>query len=107
MTFDHRHEGDPFEGALAFLAESVARVVSQGRPDRLRVCANPDCQFVFYDTSRNGHRRWCDMATCGNRAKVARFRARRRAAPAKDAGGPRAGANAAGGATGLSGAAER
>lgn len=90
VSFDHRHEGDPFEGALAFLAESVARVVSQGQPDRLRVCANPECQIVFYDTSRNGQRRWCDMATCGNRAKVARFRARRRARPAVPGPGARA-----------------
>jgi predicted RNA-binding Zn ribbon-like protein len=35
---------------------------------------------VFYDTSRTGRRRWCDMATCGNRAKAARHRARSKAA---------------------------
>ena len=35
---------------------------------------------VFYDASRTSRRRWCDMATCGNRAKAARHRARERAA---------------------------
>ncbi len=86
VSYDHRHEGDPVEGALAFLAESIARVVSQGQPDRLRICANPDCRIVFYDTSRNGQRRWCNMATCGNRAKVARYRARQRAGAESDGG---------------------
>jgi hypothetical protein len=34
---------------------------------------------VFEDTSRGGRRRWCDMQSCGNRAKVRRFRSRKRA----------------------------
>ena len=33
-------------------------------------------RWVFYDSSRTGRRRWCDMITCGNRAKAARHRAR-------------------------------
>lgn len=41
--------------------------------DRLRVCDGHDCGWVFVDTSKNGKRRWCDMATCGNTAKAARF----------------------------------
>ena len=28
------------------------------------------CGWLFLDTSRAGNRRWCDMRTCGNRAKV-------------------------------------
>jgi predicted RNA-binding Zn ribbon-like protein len=31
---------------------------------------------VFFDGTKNGRRRWCDMGTCGNRAKAARHRAR-------------------------------
>jgi len=42
----------------------------------VRRCADPRCTRVFLDTSRNGTRRWCDMGTCGNRAKAARHRAR-------------------------------
>jgi predicted RNA-binding Zn ribbon-like protein len=34
---------------------------------------------VFFDSSPTGRRRWCDMATCGNRAKAARHRARAKA----------------------------
>jgi predicted RNA-binding Zn ribbon-like protein len=78
VSLDHRHEGDPLEGAMARLVESIAREVSQGRPDRLRVCANDECRWVFLDTSRSGRRKWCDMSTCGNRAKVARHRERRK-----------------------------
>lgn len=78
VSLDHRHEGDPINGALARLAESVAREVSQGDPERLRICANEDCRWVFFDTSRTGRRKWCDMSTCGNRAKAARHRERRK-----------------------------
>jgi predicted RNA-binding Zn ribbon-like protein len=78
VSMDHRHDGDPVDGALARLAESLAREVSQGHPERLRVCANEECRWIFNDTSRTGKRRWCDMSTCGNRAKVARHRARKK-----------------------------
>ena len=78
MSLDHRHEGDPVEGALGRLAESVARELTQGRPERLRVCENPECRWIFVDTSHSGRRKWCDMRTCGNRVKVARHRQRRR-----------------------------
>lgn len=78
VSFDHRHEGDPVEGAMGRLAESIARELTQGRPERLRVCENPDCRWIFVDTSHSGRRKWCDMRTCGNRVKVARHRQRRR-----------------------------
>ncbi|MFC3962203.1 CGNR zinc finger domain-containing protein [Nocardia jiangsuensis] len=45
--------------------------------DRIRQCAHPDCVLFFYDTSRNGTRRWHSMAACGNRTKAARHYARR------------------------------
>lgn len=78
VSLDHRHEGDPIDGALARLAESVARELTKAEAERLRVCDNEECRWVFYDSSPAGRRRWCDMATCGNRAKVARHRARQR-----------------------------
>ncbi len=83
VSLDHRHEGDPVEGALARLTESIAREVSQGRPERLRVCENDQCRWVFLDTSRTARRKWCDMSTCGNRAKAARFRERQRSSEEK------------------------
>jgi predicted RNA-binding Zn ribbon-like protein len=78
VSLDHRHEGDPVEGALGRLTESIARELTGGRPERLRVCENPECRWIFVDTSHSGRRKWCDMRTCGNRVKVARHRQRRR-----------------------------
>ncbi|MEU1980255.1 CGNR zinc finger domain-containing protein [Nocardia sp. NPDC019395] len=46
-------------------------------PARIRRCAHADCILFFYDTSKNGTRRWHSMTTCGNRAKAARYHARR------------------------------
>lgn len=45
-------------------------------PDRIRACAHESCILHFFDTSRNGTRRWCSMAACGNRAKASRHYAR-------------------------------
>ena len=78
VSLDHRHQGDPVDGAMARLAESIARELIQGDTSRLRICENPQCHWVFKDTSRTGKRKWCSMRSCGNRAKVARHRARRK-----------------------------
>ena len=78
VSLEHRHQGDPVDGAIARLAESIARELIRGDTTRLRVCENPQCRWVFKDTSRTGRRKWCSMRSCGNRAKVARHRARRK-----------------------------
>jgi len=82
VSLDHRHQGDPVDGAIARLAEAIARELIQGDTERLRICENAQCRWVFKDTSRTGKRKWCSMRSCGNRAKVARHRARRRAVSA-------------------------
>jgi predicted RNA-binding Zn ribbon-like protein len=56
-------------------AESYLRLLDE-HPDRIRKCANPECVLHFYDISKNGKRRWCSMAGCGNRAKASRHYAR-------------------------------
>lgn len=63
-------------GALAVILADVARTEARGTWDRLRICAAPDCRWVFYDNSRNGAGRWCSMAACGNRDKTRRYRDR-------------------------------
>lgn len=78
-SVDHRHVGDPIDDALARLAEPLVSELTGGHPERIRVCASDTCEWIFYDASRTGRRRWCDMSTCGNRAKAARHRARTRA----------------------------
>ena len=80
VSLDHRHQGDPVDGAMARLAESIAREVITGDTSRLGVCENDQCRWVFKDTSRTGKRKWCSMSSCGNRAKVARHRAKQRTA---------------------------
>jgi predicted RNA-binding Zn ribbon-like protein len=58
---------------LAAVARSGAEIIAEGARARLRVCANPQCGLFFYDNSRTRRRRWCSMAVCGNRSKVAAF----------------------------------
>lgn len=68
--------GDAFAGLMIPIVESAADALILGELPRVRRCADPRCARVFYDSTRNAARRWCDMATCGNRAKAARHRAR-------------------------------
>jgi predicted RNA-binding Zn ribbon-like protein len=58
---------------LAAVARSGAEIIVEGARARLRLCANPHCGLFFYDNSRTRRRRWCSMAVCGNRSKVAAF----------------------------------
>ena len=58
---------------LAAIARSAAELVVEGPQARIRRCANPACRLFFYDDSRTHRRRWCSMAICGNRHKVAAF----------------------------------
>jgi predicted RNA-binding Zn ribbon-like protein len=52
---------------------SAAELVTSPEIKRVRECAAPDCSWLFVDSSRGGRRRWCDMNTCGNRAKARRY----------------------------------
>lgn len=77
----HRRAG----GGLVRVAQALSSIardaidVLAADDGRIRRCAG--CRRVFHDDSRTGNRRWCSMLSCGNRAKVAAFRARARAAP--------------------------
>ena len=66
--------GDAFAGLVIPIVESAADALILGELPRVRRCADPRCQRVFFDNTKNGRRRWCDMSTCGNRAKAARHR---------------------------------
>jgi predicted RNA-binding Zn ribbon-like protein len=79
LRLAYRRDGPPLEQALAAVARSIAGELSEGRPERFRVCENDTCRWAFYDRSRPGTRRWCEMSSCGNRMKAARHRARLRA----------------------------
>jgi predicted RNA-binding Zn ribbon-like protein len=69
---------DPL-AALVPIARSAAELIQEGPGAPVRKCASPTCVLYFYDASRTGRRRWCSMAACGNRTKVAAHARRRRA----------------------------
>ncbi|HXG27152.1 MAG TPA: CGNR zinc finger domain-containing protein [Candidatus Binatia bacterium] len=85
IRIGHRHADTPVDDALALIAEAIVEELATGRPERLRVCANDRCRWAFYDSSPTGRRRWCDMRSCGNQAKAARYRARLKAGAQNEA----------------------
>lgn len=54
------------------LADSAVEVALTVKPERLKTCSGDHCGWMFVDESPNNRRRWCSMATCGNRAKAKR-----------------------------------
>jgi predicted RNA-binding Zn ribbon-like protein len=71
MEFMAREGG--LDWLLAAIARSAAEIIVEGAQARVRICANPVCGLFFSDHSRTHRRRWCSMAICGNRHKVASF----------------------------------
>ena len=45
---------------------------------RIKQCPGDHCGWLFFDTTKNKNRRWCEMEVCGNRAKQRRLRRRQR-----------------------------
>jgi len=71
---------DACRAGLTELARAGIELVAGPQLQTVRNCANPTCSLMFIDHSRPGRRRWCSMERCGNRAKTAAYRERRRAA---------------------------
>ncbi len=65
-------DGESLDGFLWSIARSAAEVLTSDDLPRVRECAGDPCGWLFLDTSRNRTRRWCSMASCGNRAKARR-----------------------------------
>jgi predicted RNA-binding Zn ribbon-like protein len=65
---------DTAEQVLAPVALKAAELFSVGDFRRVRRCDDPTCVHWFYDQTKPGRRRWCSMATCGNRLKVRTYR---------------------------------
>jgi predicted RNA-binding Zn ribbon-like protein len=60
------------------VALSAATLFGSEDVGQLKQCGGPSCGWLFIDTTRNHSRQWCEMADCGNLAKVRRFRQRQR-----------------------------
>jgi predicted RNA-binding Zn ribbon-like protein len=69
-------EAPGVNGALGRLLALVADAQDEGTWARLKACLADDCQWAYYDLSRNRSAVWCDMASCGNRQKVRSYRER-------------------------------
>jgi predicted RNA-binding Zn ribbon-like protein len=71
------------------VARAATVLLTSPQLAQVRECAGDPCGWLFLDLSKNGSRRWCDMADCGNRAKARRYRARKkRTGDAPQAGSP-------------------
>ena len=73
--------GEGADRALGTILAAVHAAMQDGTWERMKACRAGDCQWAFYDASRNRSGTWCSMEVCGNRAKARAFRARHRAAP--------------------------
>jgi predicted RNA-binding Zn ribbon-like protein len=86
VTFDphgspqHEPVAGGLDRALGELFAIIHSAAVDGTWDRLKVCADDGCRWAFYDQSRNRSRSWCNMASCGNRAKARSYRRRHSAA---------------------------
>ncbi len=78
-TEDRVAGGDP-RRPLAPIAASIRDLLTGGTLERVGQCSDPACVIFFLDGTKNHSRRWCSMARCGIRAKMATYhrRARRR-----------------------------
>lgn len=59
-------------GFTGRIAVQAAALLTSPDLARLRLCALPDCDWLFVDTSKNGRRRWCQMNVCGAKEKARR-----------------------------------
>ncbi|MCD0503866.1 CGNR zinc finger domain-containing protein [Bordetella petrii] len=71
-----RYPADSAAHWLLQAAEAAADLLAHGDFDLVRKCESDACSAWFYDRTRSHRRRWCSMALCGNRHKVAAFRER-------------------------------
>lgn len=68
------------EDLLVPIAEAIGDLVCSTDFEQVKLCEGPTCTLWFHDISKNHSRRWCTMAVCGNRAKAALHRAKKKSA---------------------------
>lgn len=79
------HQRDSSPASLLWpVADALVRLITSDKFEFVRQCEAHDCILLFHDLSKSHRRRWCSMATCGNRMKVAAFRSRNKPARAED-----------------------
>ncbi len=76
--WDWAGKGDALARPLWPIVRLAAELLTSVELSKVRVCAAEDCNWLFLDTSKNHSRRWCDMDSCGNRAKARKHYERKR-----------------------------
>ena len=69
--------GGVVEQIVGRLLAEVVQAEAEGTWGRLKACRNEVCRWAFYDASKNGMGRWCNMDVCGARHKMRRYRERK------------------------------
>jgi len=69
------HSGAAWDVVTADIATSAARLMTEGTS--VKVCAKPDCTWMFVDETKPRTRRWCNVSVCGSLVNVRRHRAAR------------------------------
>ncbi|MAX52159.1 MULTISPECIES: CGNR zinc finger domain-containing protein [unclassified Methylophaga] len=71
----HRcYKQDTVEQVFAPITEAAAALLAEVDFNLVRVCEHEECILWFLDRTKTHKRRWCSMALCGNRHKVAKYR---------------------------------
>jgi predicted RNA-binding Zn ribbon-like protein len=65
-------DGAELDRMLWPVVRDAAELLVSGDLRRVGKCCGDNCDWLYLDTSRNRSRRWCDMQSCGNRAKARR-----------------------------------
>lgn len=74
---EQRHWNAP-DILLQPIAQAMGELICLSDATLIKSCEGPSCTLMFYDRTKGHARRWCSMGACGNRAKAAAHRARRR-----------------------------
>ena len=73
FTWGWADRPDDLGAMLPPVAWSAAQLLTSAQRSQVKTCGNDTCGWLFLDESRKHNRRWCEMRTCGNRAKARRF----------------------------------
>lgn len=73
-----QRRNDHATSLLEPIAEALVNLLTNTELDLIRKCEAHDCTLLFHDLTKSHRRRWCSMAVCGNRTKVAAFRSRQK-----------------------------
>ncbi|WP_295994026.1 ABATE domain-containing protein [Rugamonas sp.] len=76
LALQARYDAGNAKKLIGPLVEAAAELLADGDFSLIKHCENPDCILIFLDKTKSHRRRWCRMAVCGNRHKVASFRQR-------------------------------